>query len=83
MGFRFVLQLAKKYWSFTRIIVEGDAIQVINILTQDATYVDCNSIILDCVKLASCFLVCSFPYVERVHNRVAHMVASYACYVKR
>lgn len=82
MGFRLALMMAKD-WNFSRIIVEGDdALQVVQALNQEKTYANCDSIIHDCLKLASCFLICSFSHVKPQCNRVAHFVAKHALFRK-
>lgn len=77
MGFRLALQMAID-WNFSQVMVEGDALQVIQALTRSKTYVDCDSIVLDCIKLASHFQLCSFTHVFRECNRVAHSVAKHS-----
>lgn len=72
LAFRFALTAAlEQNWS--RIIVEGDALQVVQSLNQKQTYADIDAIILNCISLASKFSSCKFSHVKRECNRVSPM----------
>ncbi|KAG5566550.1 hypothetical protein RHGRI_002190 [Rhododendron griersonianum] len=56
MGFRFALTEALNR-NLTWIEVEGDAKHVVQDIKGEKTFADCDSIILDCIKLASQLLL--------------------------
>ncbi|KAG5544959.1 hypothetical protein RHGRI_017425 [Rhododendron griersonianum] len=74
LGFRFALTTAL-CWGYSRIIVEGDALQIVQALNGSRSFVDCDTIILDCLQIAMNFSSCLFSHVKRGCNRVAHFVA--------
>ncbi|KAG5514952.1 hypothetical protein RHGRI_036102 [Rhododendron griersonianum] len=74
LGFRFALTTAL-HWGYSRIIVEGDALQIVQALNGSRSFVDCDTIILDCLQIAMNFSSCLFSHVKRGCNRVAHFVA--------
>lgn len=75
LAFREALVLAANK-GFSSIIVEGDSLEVVQALTQDGkTFSDCGSILSDCLELLPLFSSCSFKYVKRSCNRVAHSLA--------
>lgn len=77
LGFRFALTTALE-WNWPRIIVEGDALQIVQSLNQIRSYADSDTIILDCIKLASYFAFYNFAHVKRDCNRVVHFVVKHS-----
>ncbi|XP_058217302.1 uncharacterized protein LOC131328370 [Rhododendron vialii] len=76
MGFRFALTEALNH-NLTRIEVEGDAKHVVQAIKGEKAFADCDSIILDCIKLASQFTICVFSPVKHGYNRVADSTAKH------
>lgn len=52
LGFRRALETTLE-WNYTHVIVQGDALQVVQALNQVKTYADCDSIVLYCLHLVS------------------------------
>lgn len=74
LGFRFALTTTlEQNWS--SIIVEGDALQVVQSLNQIRSFADIDTIILDCIRLAFKLSSCNFSHIKKECNRVAHYVA--------
>lgn len=60
----------------TDIIVEGDALQIVQAINKGGDqFSDCSSIISDCLELLPLFSTYSFQHVKRSCNRVAHSLA--------
>ncbi|KAG5535013.1 hypothetical protein RHGRI_022953 [Rhododendron griersonianum] len=74
LGFRFAFTTALR-WGYSQIIVEGDALQIVQALNGSRSFVDCDTIILDYLQIAMNFSSCLFSHVKRGCNRVAHFVA--------
>lgn len=49
---------------FSKIIVEGASLQVVQVLIQEKSLSDCSSILAYCVELLPLFSSCSFIHVK-------------------
>lgn len=70
-------------WKITHVVIEGDAKQVVQAINGEVSYADCDSVILDCTKLASKFSSCIFTHVQRDCNKIAHVLAKRSLLVVR
>ncbi|KAI8571068.1 hypothetical protein RHMOL_Rhmol01G0088600 [Rhododendron molle] len=78
MAFREALVFAANR-GFSKIVVEGDSLQVVQALTQAGkSFADCSSILLDCLVLLPLFSSCTFVHVIRFCNRVTHSLAKHS-----
>ncbi|XP_058216648.1 uncharacterized protein LOC131327503 [Rhododendron vialii] len=65
MAFREALVFAANR-GLSKIVLEGDSLQVVQALTQAGkSFADCSSILLDCLVLLSLFSSCTFVHVNR------------------
>ncbi|KAI8561306.1 hypothetical protein RHMOL_Rhmol04G0328500 [Rhododendron molle] len=69
LGFRFALLTTALRWGYSRIIVEGDALQIVQALNGSRSFIDCDTIILDCLQIALNFSSCLFSHVKRGGNK--------------
>lgn len=77
MGFRNALASIQSMGS-CNVIVEGDAQKIIRMLEGVSSIsATLNVVILDTLALARNFQSCSFSFIPRTCNRVAHLIATY------
>lgn len=83
MGFREDLVIVANK-GFSKIIVEGDCLQVVNALAQAGnSFSDYSSILSDCLHLLPLFSSCEFVHVKRFCNMVAHSLAKQSLFSGR